>query len=296
MNAPEAVVRPATGADLPRIWDVRFRNDVAGEPNPPRQGAIPTYLPHLLATGDLRVAERAGEIVAYAAAIERAGIVYLNDLFVDPCAQSGKLGQTLLRAVLPESAAPRCVLASIDPRAIALYARFGMAPRWPNLELAAPVDEIALAADPGLELIETDAADAELIAWDAACGGRSRAVDLRFFQEREAGVFLMMRADGRTLGYAAARFAAARNWRPEAVVVGPVGAREPADAARCLIAAVGWAAARAPFVEIAVSGPHPGLSGLLEGGLKIVYVETFGASDERIVDPARYVGSGGDLF
>jgi GNAT superfamily N-acetyltransferase len=296
MNAPEAVVRPATAADLPRLWDIRFRNDVAGDPNPLVQGAIPTYLPHLLETGDLRVAERAGDIVAYAAATARSGVIYLNDLFVDPCAQSSKLGQTLLRAVLPESATPRCVLASTDPRAIALYVRFGMVARWPNLELAASSNDVALAADPDLELIEVDAADLDLVARDEESSGRSREVDLRFFQERERGIFLWVRKASRIIGYAAVRFAAARNWHPEAVVVGPVGAREPGDASRCLIAAVGWAAARGPCVEIAVPGPHPGLPGLLDGGLKIVYVETFGASDGGIVDPARYVGSGGDLF
>jgi GNAT superfamily N-acetyltransferase len=296
VSANEALVRLARIDDLSRIWDIRFRNDVAGEANPPIQGPTPAYLSHLLETADICVAERDGMVVAYAAASERGGIIYLNDLFVDPCAQSGKLGNALLQAVLPNDGAPRCVLASTDFRAIALYTRFGMAPLWPNIELEAASSAISLDVDASVDLIEADAADPELVAWDAAIGGRSRAVDIRFWQECEQGVFFWCRSAGRTIGYAAALFAAARNWHPEAVVIGPVGARDPLDAARCLFAIVEWAARRAPFVQVAVPGPHPGLVGLLKGGMRIGYVETYGATDDRIVDPARYVGSGGDLF
>ena len=117
----------------------------------------PPYLAHLLETADLRVAERDGRVAAYAAAITRAGVVYLNDLFVDPNAQSAKLGQELLQAILPSGDEPRCVLASTDFRAIALYARFGMTPRWPNIDLEADAASLSFPVDQRIELIAADA-------------------------------------------------------------------------------------------------------------------------------------------
>jgi hypothetical protein len=73
-----------------------------------------------------------------------------------------------------------------------------------------------------------------------------------------------------------------------------VGAAE--DAVACVVAAVSWARERQPDVELAVPGSHPALKPLLDGGFAIEYVETYCASDPALVDPTRYVGSGGDLF
>jgi GNAT superfamily N-acetyltransferase len=295
MNA-DTIIRRARFEDLERIWDIRFANDIAGVSNPPRQGPRPAYLVHLLETGDLRVAERGGEVEAYAAASRRAGVVYLGDLFVDPSAQSAKLGQKLLQAILPSGEEPRCVFASTDFRALALYVRFGMPPRWPNIELEADAGSLSFQLDERIELLSADAADPDFIAYDAAVCGRNRPEDVRYWCEREQSVLFWCRAAGRVVGYGVVRFAAARVWYPEAVVVGPVGVYEARHAAACLVAVTKWAADRAPFVQMSVPGPHPGFPKLLAGGMKIVYVETYAASDDRIVDPARYASSGGDLF
>ena len=47
---------------------------------------------------------------------------------------------------------------------------------------------------------------------------------------------------------------------------------------------------------MAVPGPHPALGTLLTAGFRITGVETYCAYRPELIDPARYLGSGGDLF
>ncbi len=296
MNNASLLIRSALRDDLQRIWDIRYLNDIDGQINPPAQGPIPPYLPHLFNHGKLLVAERAGQVLAYAGATERSGITYLNDVFVDPAMQSEKLGQALLRAILPESDAPKYVLASTDFRAIALYARFGMAPRWPNFDIENTSSVLSFSFEPSLELVPVSLDDVNLVAWDAEISGRSRPLDFHFWREKEQGAAFWCRRDGQIVGYAVARFAASRTFNPEAAVIGPVGVRDPAHAAACVVAVTRWAASRAPYVKMAIPGPHPALVPLLASGLRIVYTQLYGSSAAGIVDPERYVGSGGDLF
>jgi hypothetical protein len=84
---------------------------------------------------------------------------------------------------------------------------------------------------------------------------------------------------------------------PDAVTLGPIGARTPEPAEACVYAAVNWARHRGAVARIAVTGPHPALGNLLEAGFRIGEVETFCASDDApFVDVRRYISSGGDLF
>jgi len=296
VTASEITIRPASAADLARIWDIRFRNDIRGEANPPEQGPIPPYLGHLLETADVRVAERGGSTIGYVAITERSGFFYLNDLFVDPESQSASAGKTLLRAVLPATDRPLCVMASSDHRAVALYTRFGMTPRWPSIDLEAASAELRFPAASDVELVEAEFGDPLLIDWDAEASGRRRDIDLRFWCEREGGRAFWCLKDGMVAGYGVVRFEAGRNWHPEAVLVGPIGVKDRADAASCLVAIAERASKDAPFVELIVVGPHPGLAPLLGAGFRIAYIGTYGANEHAVIDPARYVCSGGDLL
>jgi hypothetical protein len=294
MSAP-FTIRPATSGDLEGIWEIRYVNDVAGESDLPERGLVPPYLAHVLATGNLLVAESAAGIVGYAGTVTRGQVWYLTDLFIDPAAQSGSVGQSLLRALAPESGT-RITLASVDPRAIALYTRFGMAPRWPDLLLEVAVERLQPFESVEVEFEEIAADNPELVQLDADASGRPRAIDLAFFVREERGQALRFHRDGATLGSGVVRFGAGRLWHPEAVTIGPISAVSAEAARDCVLAAVAHAAARGSYLEIAVPGSHPALRPLLEAGFRIVYVETYCGAEAGQIDPTRYVGSGGDLF
>lgn len=294
--APSLVVRPATAGDLETLWEIRYADDTAGEPKPPERGPVPPYLGHVLKTGRLLIAEREGAAVGFAGLVRRGATAFLTDLFVHPDRQSRAVGRTLLGEILPRSGAALLTLSSTDPRALALYTRAGMQPRWPNLLLEA--DSAGLGALPasGVEIVPAEPDDPSLARWDAEASGRTRSEDLAFWLREEAGEPFWLRHHGETVGYAIVRCGAGRLWHPEAVTIGPIGVRRVEDAVASVLAVVDWARRRGSFFEIAVPGPHPALAALLEARFRIVYVETYCASDEALLDPRRYVGSGGDLF
>src|SRR5262245_55883910 len=132
---PSLVVRPATAADLETLWEIRYADEIASEPNPPERGQVPPYLGHVLETGELLVADQDGAAVGFAGLVRRGATAFLTDLFVHPDRQSGAVGRTLLREILPRSGATLLTLSSTDPRALALYTRAGLQPRWPNMLL-----------------------------------------------------------------------------------------------------------------------------------------------------------------
>ena len=70
-----------------------------------------------------------GAVIGYAGSIVRGQVAFLTDLFVRAAHQSNAIGQALLAAVMPQDGRMHCTTASTDPRAQALYARAGMAPR-----------------------------------------------------------------------------------------------------------------------------------------------------------------------
>jgi hypothetical protein len=298
MTAPATplLLRPASPDDLDKIWEIAFANDVVGAATIPERGSPPPYLAHLLAHGTLLVATREGQVVGYAGRVDRDGIAFLTDLFVAPTQQSGAVGRTLLRRIFADDPPARCTLSSSDFRTLALYTREGMAPRWPNVLLRATAASRLALLEAGIAMAPADLDDPELQFWDQACSGRLRPADLRFFVTSEWGQVFWFRRGAETVGYGIVRLGAGRLWHPEAASVGPLGVGSAADARACVIAAVAWARERRADVEVAVPGPHPALKPLLDAGFAIEYVETYCASAPALVDPMRYVGSGGDLF
>jgi hypothetical protein len=302
MHDRSAGIRAARESDLEAVFDVWYRTDVLTD-NPaavPARGPIPAYLRHVLETGTLHVAERQGAIVGFAGAVERGGIVFLTDLFVDPLHQSGSLGKTLLRSVLPHGdGSIHCTLSSSDPRAQSLYIRSGMAPLWPYFGLS--LDEPSSAwhrSAPEVEVREALAGDLpDLVKIDEAIGGRYRPQEHTFWVEQEQAVPLWFQREGRSIGYGYVRLGAGTVWHPEACAVGPVGAVNAEDASVCALAAARWAAVRAPVIRIGVPGPHGSLRLLLEGGFHISYVDSFMSSAPApFFDPRCYIPSGGDFL
>lgn len=181
------LIRPAVATDLSRLWDIRYANDIAGHMTAPDQGPIPAYLTHLREHGSLLVTEREGRIVGYAGLVDRRGVAYLTDLFVDPESQSANVGRKLLEKILPTESAIRCTMATTDHRAIALYTKAGMAPRWPNLLLEVSVGRLREIPSSRIEMFPADPDDPELHRWDHAASGRERSIDLSFFVHAQQG-------------------------------------------------------------------------------------------------------------
>jgi Acetyltransferase (GNAT) family len=298
-----AVVRTAQESDLAAVYDVWYRTDVLTDDltTPPDKGPVPAYLRHILATGKLVVAEHHCEIVGFAGAVTRGEVVFLTDLFVDPLHQSGSLGKSLLRTALPGGdGLVHCTLSSSDPRAQALYIRAGMAPDWPYFALSLDVSATSARAQElqDVEIREALTSDIpELIKVDTERSGRYRPEEHTFWMQQERGVPLWFGRQGCPIGYGYVRLGAGTIWHPRACTIGPVGAATAEEATACVLAAVEWAAARAPVLRIGVPGPHGSLALLLERGFQITYVDTFVSSvAARFFDPRCYIPSGGDLL
>src|SRR5262245_64178046 len=124
-------IRTAVAADIPQIYDIWYANEVGDDPNPPPRGP-PAVIAHELATGEIVVAEQEGRLVGFASVIVRGAVAFLAECFVRAEARSGGVGRQLVQELLPRAGLTSCTLSSTDPRALALYIRAGMRPRWPN--------------------------------------------------------------------------------------------------------------------------------------------------------------------
>ena len=136
--------RRATPADFEaehRVLDaaeggLRKRHGFAWRP-PPLEAFSAAHA-YLLETDPARswVAEEEGLVVGYAAAWERDGHWFLADLFVHPSVQARGVGTRLLELAWGDGPDRRMTLAdAIQPVSNAMYARRGLVPATPMLEL-----------------------------------------------------------------------------------------------------------------------------------------------------------------
>lgn len=290
-------LRPTTEDDLPEIYDIYYQSEVGHEPDPPPRPEVFLDIRHEVRSGTGYVAERAGTIVGFATLTSRGRIAFLSSLFVREHEQSSGVGRLLLDRVLPRDGRLCCTLSSTDPRAIALYARAGMRPRWPNLLLRAI--DLSPSAIPvaDVEIVEGQAGDPELVRWDAAVCGRQREVDHAYWVEQERAMPLWFYRRGMRVGYGYVRLGAMSLRYADVAALGPIGVQTPGDATACVLAAVEWARQHAAVLRIDVPGPHPSLAPLLEAGFRIIDADTFcSAAGEPFADPCCYISSGGSLF
>jgi GNAT superfamily N-acetyltransferase len=151
-------IRPAVEADVlacAQIWRESI-NDYTSRLNQPEipddLGRIMRLHRHFLATDPERfvVAERAGQVIGFAAALQRQELWFLSMCFVRPTEQGRGLGRLLVEATLPiqpdttvgvDGGAPGATILatatdSLQPISNALYSRFGIVPRLPLLSMA----------------------------------------------------------------------------------------------------------------------------------------------------------------
>ena len=260
-------LRPARESDIAqfdRLWAEAERE----EPSPTDDSQ--SLYAHELATGTVWVAALGDRIVGMAAALTRSDMAVLAELAVAADVQDRGLGRRLLAAVMPDDVPERFTLSSRDRRAIGLYARGGMTPRWPVYELRAEQFDLR-SLDGGVDVAVAAVDDPAFIAWDARVGKRHRPRDLAFVADELAAQPLWFRRGGVTVGYGLVAQRMADEPKQSGMYgLGPLGVADPDDAGACVAAALAWARPRARAVRFDVPAPHPALPQLLQAGFRIV--------------------------
>jgi GNAT superfamily N-acetyltransferase len=135
-------VRPASEADVAAIAAVTIATAQQEE----WAGANPRYVRHLLAHGQVVVAELDGEVAGFGAA-QRIGsgpdaVTMLCDLFVRPAAHGRGCGRAML-AELWAGTGRRMTFSSLHANAVPLYTSFGTDAWWPLLYLHGSASRLA---------------------------------------------------------------------------------------------------------------------------------------------------------
>ena len=159
-------------------------------------------------------------LVGWARSIERDGHLQLTHFFVSTAAQGEGVGRELLQRAFPQGrGTQRSIIATTNPRALALYLRQGVACQ--GLAFCFDGEPHNRALDSDLEVRQlrpgSDARD-ELVEIDARLLGFRRDTDIEYFLDHQPA-FLFYR-QGRPVAYA---FGANGN------SAGPAGALEAAD-------------------------------------------------------------------
>jgi len=260
-------LRPARASDVTqfdRLWAEAERE----EPSP-GDDSLSLYA-HELATGTVWVAARGDRVVGMAASLIRGDVAVLAELAVAADVQDRGIGRRLLAAVMPADVPERFTLSSRDRRAVGLYARAGMTPRWPVYELRGERFDVR-DLDGGVQVAVAAVDDPAFVAWDARVGLRHRPHDLAFVADEVAAQPLWFRRGGATVGYGFVVQRMADEPKQSGTYgVGPLGVADPGDARACVAAALAWARPRARAVRLDVPAPHPALAPLLEAGFRIV--------------------------
>jgi GNAT superfamily N-acetyltransferase len=287
-------LRAATTDDLAschRVWLATEPTPTATEPtlSPPR--VLPLHR-HELDTGRLVVADLEGVIVGFGATLTRSGVAYVADLFVTPDHQSHGIGARLLHALLDDHDGPRFTLASTDPRARALYERFGMHPVGEYAYLRAhPNDVVPDRLDSDGVVLDVTALIDEIIDIDRAVTGRDRRVDLVHAEARLGARTFRARRNSRTVGYA--QVVHPIWWsptHPDAVRIGPIIATEQRELLTILAAVTAEAASLqttslGPFVPVG----GPAYAAMISAGFVDADRDLLMVSDPAIVDIDRYL-------
>ena len=301
----EVRIRPARPRDfsacarlcLRSLRDLSRRQGLR-PPTFPGRSLLP-FLRHALATDPegFHVAIVKGKIVCYAITILRGKTHFLAQFFALPGMQSRGVGRPVLArafdAPRPPRGTVRCVVASLDLRAQALYTKFGMSPRTILYTVEGKQTKPTVG---GLELRQvgptgrfTTRASDLAAGFDRRLRAARRDADQRFFVMAAKGSrFFTARLDGRTVGYVVIRGNGA---------IGPGGVRDPSLSAGLMSAAI--TKARELGMKT-VSAWVPGLNvGALEAafdaGLKIGFLTAWMAAGD-IVRLDSYLPSGGVLF
>jgi len=265
-----------------------------------RVGDIVPSLAHIQSTDPrgFHVAVQGGRVVAFASTILRGNTHFLSMFWALPSLQSKGVGRRLLTRAFEKPRAPksavRCVYASLDSRALALYLKFGMLPRGMFFMLQGPPKrsprpERAVELVPIGKVGETSREMLAIAArFDRTFRAARRDRDILFVMSLPGARFFLVRARRSTLGYAVIT---------EKGRVGPAGVADPRYSA-----GLAWAIKEkaremgAENIVMVVPGANAGALGVFfEAGLKIGFLGAW-MSSEPIGEFESYILAGGMLL
>ncbi len=301
----EARIRPARPSDFAAcarlcLGSLRDLSRRQGQPPPnfPLRNLL-RFFRHALTTDPdgFHVAVVRGRIVCYAITILRGKTQFLAQFFARPGMQSRGVGRQVLArafdAPRPPSGTVRCVVASLDLRAQALYAKFGMLPRTILYYVEGKPTKWTVG---GVELRQvgptgssTKRARDLAARFDRPLREARRDVDQRYFFTVVNGTrFYEARVDGKTVGYVVLRGNGA---------IGPGGVRDPSLSAGLMSAAIAKAHKNGmKTVSAWVPGLNAGaLTASFAAGLKVQFLTAWMAARD-IVRLESYLPSSGVLF
>jgi GNAT superfamily N-acetyltransferase len=238
-----------------------------------------------------------GPLAGFVSALRRGDAWYLAMLFVHPGAQARGLGRGLLEAVLPApgdvSSLATCT-DSAQPISNALYARYGIVPRLPVLELVgrpdrAPLPDLpeAVRAVP-FELLAGGPPDgpgprrlaAAVDAMDRGILGYTRPEDHAYLAASGRLGYLYEAGDGRIVGY---------GYAMPAGRVGPIAVEDEALLPGVLGHLLGAVTPVGAFSAWVPGAAGRGVTALLEAGLRIEDFPALLCWDRPFADLSRYV-------
>jgi GNAT superfamily N-acetyltransferase len=248
--------RAATEDDLPDIHRVWWAAD------PFKEFSHNPWFDHVLRTGTMMVASAEGRLVGFAGVRRVGETTVVSDCFVDPDHQARGVGTGLLSRILsPER--PVMTLASQDPKARSLYARFGMAPKWECHYVEGSPAAVDGGGSPAAEVGGYPVADSDLPHLREGLG-------CRFVATRTGSAAIAV----------------------ESIESSIVLSSE--DAAPMLTAALGWMAASAMHLaKVHLSDLHPAFPLLVGSGFTITDADTLMAGPgAEVPDPTRITFNG----
>jgi GNAT superfamily N-acetyltransferase len=303
-------LRPALPDDLAACADVwiagldDYGARVGRLPMAAPPGSLVPLLGHLRDTDPERflVAVRADSdggqrVVAFTSALRRADVWFLAMLFVHPREQAHGLGRALLDAVLPSPDDPARLATCTDaaqPISNALYARYGIVPRLPVLELVGRPDLARLVPLPGgiravpFEVLGAGPADgpgarhlaAIVDALDLATLGYAHPEDHRFLAASGRLGYVYSAGDGRAVAY---------GYTSRAGRVGPVAVEDEALLPGVLGHLLGAVEPNGAFSTWMPGAAGRGVTALLDAGLRIEDFPALLCWDRPFADFSRYV-------
>jgi GNAT superfamily N-acetyltransferase len=284
----EVVIRPATEADVAAMEAVMIANEDAPPGEPPyAAGPQQPYLGHLVRRGRVAVAVAGSEVVGFGAAAHTGRSTHLADLFVLPSRHGQGVGKRLLDEVLG-GAWPRTTFASSDPRALPLYVRAGMIPLWTNIYVSG---DPALLPPPAAGYRVDAVPFEEVVRLEREWIGAEREPEVPYWRGLADVRPIVVRAFGRVVatGMSRRRIIGVGRW------INHLVAAPGEDPGPALYAGVREGLQGTEIGGACVPGPSPLLRPLLEAGFRIRDRDTFLASDQSLLDPAREIVNTGLL-